>query len=281
MNKNIVHQSSLISLLAALLTLATGCASTQNVYVTSGSNPEANVFRYTPGGAQSFITSGMNYPLGMAVDHAGNLYVANTALNAGESGNITKITPRGAKSIFASGIDPQQITFNRNGDLFETDYRTGNINKFTPDGTQSIFATGFSLPLSLTFDSAGDLFVSAGWGPGNGYLTKITPDGAQKTFATGLTFPTGLAFDRAGNLFVSEQSTGIVYKFTPDGSRSTFTTLPETDLDGLAFDNAGNLFAAGGHSGEVIKIAPDGTRKIFASGLIFANGVAFTSASHW
>jgi len=261
------------------MALATGCASTQSVYVTAGSTPEANVFKYTPEGTRSFVAFGMNYPLGEAVDHAGNLYVANTALNAGESGNITKITPAGAKSIFASGIDPQQITFSQDGDLFETDYRTGNINKFTPDGTQSIFATGFSLPLALTFNRAGDLFVSAGWGKGNGYIIEITPDGAQKPFATDLTFPTGLAFDRAGNLFVCEQSTGIIYKFTPDGARNTFVTLPETDLDGLAFDNAGNLFVAGGHSGEVIKIAPGGMTKIFASGLIFANGVAFTPAS--
>src|ERR1700685_3128027 len=114
----------------------------------------------------------------------------------------------GGTSIFASGIDPQDVAFNSGGDLFEADYRSGNIYEYTPTGTQSIFATNFSVPLSLAFNSAGDLFVGAGYGTGDGYITEITPQGVQTTFATGLTFPDGLAFNSAGNLFVSNQGTG-------------------------------------------------------------------------
>jgi SMP-30/Gluconolactonase/LRE-like region len=264
----------------AILFLAAG-ASAQDLFVTAGSTSDADVLKFTPGGAQKVIATGMDYPLGLAFDSAGDLFVANTALNAGESGNITEITPDGVAAVFASNVDPQELTFDKAGDLFECEYRSGDIYEFvnnngTLSSTPTIFATGFANPLSVAFDSAGDLFVGDGYGSGAGRVTEITHDGVQTTIATGLTFPTGLAFNKAGDLFVCEQSTGIVWEFTPDGVQSIFATLAETDLDGLTFDKDGNLFVAAGHSSDIVKITPNGKASIFGSvgGLQFACGVA-------
>jgi hypothetical protein len=42
--------------------------------------------------------------------------------------------------------------------LYETDFYNSGINKFTTNGVQSTFATGLSEPEGLSFDSAGNLF---------------------------------------------------------------------------------------------------------------------------
>lgn len=259
----------------AVLLMAAG-ASAQNLYVTVGSSSDADIYQITPGGTQTLVASGMNYPLGMASDSEGDIFVANTALNATPAqGNITEITAGGYVSTFASGVDPQELAFNSAGDLFECEYRSGNIMEFTPSGTPNMFTTGFANPLSLAFNSAGDLFVGAGYGAGNGYITEVTPGGVQSSFATGLTFPTGLAFNAAGDLFVCNQSTGIIYEYTPSGARSTFVTLSETDLDGLAFNSAGDLFVAAGFSDAVIEITPNGTQSTFQSESGPVAGLAF------
>ncbi len=156
-----------------------------------------NIYEITPGGSQSLFASGLNDPEGIAFNSAGNLFVANTANNAiPAAGSITEIAPNGTPSIFASGIDPQAVAFDSTGNLYEADYRSGNINKYAPNGAfLGTFASGFTTPISLTFDSSGNLFVGSGFGAGNGVVTKITPGGTQSVFASGLDFPLGLAFN--------------------------------------------------------------------------------------
>jgi DNA-binding beta-propeller fold protein YncE len=94
---------------------------------------------------------------------AQNLFVANS-----EGNNIVEITPGGAGSIFASGLDqPVALAFNSAGDLFVANRLGGTITEITPGGGQSTFASGLSCPRALAFNSAGDLFV-AGLGSNSG-----------------------------------------------------------------------------------------------------------------
>jgi sugar lactone lactonase YvrE len=254
----------------AVLLMASGAAA-QNLFISNYG--AQNIYEYTPGGAQSTFASGMNYPLGLAFNSAGDLFVANSANNAiPASGNITEITPGGTQSIFASGVDPQGIAFNSTGNLFQSDYRSGNIYEYTPGGVQSTFATGLSFPLQMTFNSAGDLFVGAGYGSGNGYIEEITPNGISSIFASGLYFPNGLAFNSAGNLFESDLGTGNIYEFTPGGARTTFASVASPNS--LAFNNAGNLFVANA-AGSIIEITPGGTESTFATDSSGPTGLAF------
>jgi hypothetical protein len=266
--KNIdIHRSIGGACAGAALLLALG-ASAQNLFVTTYSGDD--IYEYTPGGVQSTFASGLNYPVGIVFNSAGDLFVANSADNAyagsTEYGNITEIAPNGTHSAFASGVDPQGLAMNSAGDLFQVDYRSGNIYEYTPNGAQSTFATGFSLPLSVAVNSAGDVFVGAGYGDGNGYITEIAPNGTQSLFASGLNFPHGLVFNSAGDLLVSEEDSGTIYQFTPKGVESTFANLNVNSLGGLTLNNAGDLFAASSSgSGSIFEITPGGAVSTFAS----------------
>ena len=64
-------------------------------------NSDANeIDEFTPGGVKSvFATAGLNCPIGLAFDSAGDLYAANNT-----DGTIEKFTPDGHGTVFATGL---------------------------------------------------------------------------------------------------------------------------------------------------------------------------------
>jgi sugar lactone lactonase YvrE len=138
----------------------------------------------TPGPA---LRSDLSYPIGIAVDSSGNLFIADSGNNV-----IEKVTPAGQLSIVAgSGVlgpptagpatgsdlhDPNGIAVDISGNLFIADSGNGDIEEVTPAGQLSIVAgtgstggglptpgpatsSGLGLPLGLVVDSSGSVFV--------------------------------------------------------------------------------------------------------------------------
>jgi DNA-binding beta-propeller fold protein YncE len=162
---------------------------------------------FNSSGAVINTISGFSSASGLAFDSAGNLYVAN--LNGGGSGTgfISKITPKGVESTYASGLTyPNQIAFNAAGDMFVADGygTTGNttsgydtITEITPGGSKSLFASGLNNPSSIAFDRTGDMFVADnGHSSGNGDITEFSANGTESVFASGFR-PSGMAFQGA------------------------------------------------------------------------------------
>ena len=163
--------------------LITSSAQAQNLFV---SDTDGNINEYTPGGVQSTFATGLETPLGLACNSAGDLFAADDG-----SDNIYEYTPGGVRSTFATGLHtPLGLACNSAGDLFAVD-SSGNINEFTPDGVESTFATGLgNNTIALAFNGASDLFAADYTG---GNIYEFTPGGVQSTFASGGN-PGGLAF---------------------------------------------------------------------------------------
>src|SRR5207247_2125656 len=122
----------------------------------------------------SILVSVNTHARHQAFDGKGNLFVADY------SGTISKYTPDGTKSTFASDLGASHrgydLVFDADNNLFVVDSGSKSIFKFAPDGTKSTFATGdFIRPI---FDKAGNLYVLE-----SGSILKFTPDGARSTFA--------------------------------------------------------------------------------------------------
>ncbi len=203
---------------------------------------------------------------GLALDAAGNLYVADSSKHS-----VFKYTPDGTKSIFATGLYPLGLCFDPEGNLFVstgaiTDTKSrSSILKFTPDGKRSTFATGIS-SVGMAFDRAGNLFVSQG-----DSIFKFTAKGVKSTFVTSKRAEfIELAVDEAGNLFVvGNQIVGqailgrSIFTMTPDGKESTFVAGLE-EPGGLTVDATGNVYVPSNH--EILRFTPDGTKNTFSSG---------------
>ncbi len=212
----------------------------------------------TPGPATS---SDLKDPEAVAVDAAGDVYIADTLAN-----EVEKVTPSGTLSIFAgtgtSGsptpgpatssrlYHPYALAFDASGDLFIDDENNNLIEKVTPGGTLSIFA-------------------------GTGYQGAAVPGPAT---SSGMGYVRGLATDAAGDLYIADDYNKLIEKVTPSGTLSIIagngtygseTPGPALSSDlanpaGLAVDPAGDLYVAGSGSNHIDEITPSGTLSIVA-----------------
>ena len=209
-----------------------------------------------------------NGPYGVAVDAAGNVYVADLFNSL-----IRKITPAGNVSTYAgSGTRGNQdgpatsATFNEPGcvavDAAGNVYvgEITDIRKITPDGmvttlagssaSGSLDGTGanasFYIIQGLAVDPSGNLYVADS---GNNLIRKITPAGLVTTVAgsgddgklngsgkaASFGTPGGIALDASGNIYVADTENNLIRKINTSGM---VTTLAGSGLAGAANGNA-------------------------------------------
>jgi hypothetical protein len=210
------------------------------------------------------------FPTGVAVDGAGNVYVADQ-----HNDTIRKITPAGVVTTLA-----------------------GTAGQFgSADDTGA--AAGFFAPSSVAVDGAGNVYVTD---QGNCTIRKITPAGVVTTLAgtpgmrgsadgTGadarFNFPTGVAVDGAGNVYVADQESSTLRKITPAGVVTTLAgsagvtgsadgTGADARFDfptGVAVDGTGNVYVADQNNDTIRKVTPQGVVTTLA-GIAGAGGSA-------
>lgn len=145
-------------------------------------------------------TARFNFPYSIAIDTAGNVYVADTY-----NQTIRKITNAGVVTTLAGSA--------------------GNAG--STNGTGS--AARFNLPEGIAVDTAGNVFVADTF---NHTIRKVTSAGIVTTFAgsagsfgstdgTGsaarFRFPYDIAVDTAGNVFVADTDNHTIRKITSAG----------------------------------------------------------------
>jgi len=120
---------------------------------------EQTIYKFTTNGTRSVFAGPSAFtenafPLGLAFDSAGNLFVST----GGDPGNdtILAFTPNGMESIFATGLtNPRGLAFDSFGNLFVAESNPapdGDILKFAAGGgAPTVFASGIDLPEFLTF----------------------------------------------------------------------------------------------------------------------------------
>jgi hypothetical protein len=214
------------------------------------------------GGADGTGSAARFYnPYSVAVDSAGNVYVADSSNDM-----IRKITPAGVVTTLAGGkmgstdgignaarfYDPCGVAVDSAGNVYSADSGNHTIRKITPfgvvttlaglagsrgnaDGTGS--AARFSSPSDVATDSADNFYVADF---GNQTIRKITPAGVVTTLAglagsmggadgTGSAArfhsPEGVVVDGAGNVYVADTENSTIRKITSAGVVTTLAGL--------------------------------------------------------
>ena len=200
-------------------------------------------------------------PRGVAVDPAGNLYIADTADNrirkVNFSGVISTFAGTGVpgysgdrgKAISAQLSGPTGVAVDANGNVYVADRDNYRIRRISLDGTINTVAgngtAGFSgdngpallaqiRPLAIAVDNKGNLYIGDGRNyrirkvDSNGTITTIGGDGGSG-FAgdngpakdAAIGLVTGVAVDPAGNIYLADFLNARVRRINPAGMITT------------------------------------------------------------
>jgi sugar lactone lactonase YvrE len=296
------------------------------------------------------ISAQLNLPQSVAVDAAGNLYIADSLNNVirevTPNGNITTVAGNGTAGYSGDGGPatsaqlslPYGVAVDRAGDLFIADTANDVIREVTPDGNITTVAgtntRGFAGdggpanaaqlygPYAVAVDAAGDLYISDS---GNHAIREVLAGGNIVTLAGNgepgysgdggsavsgrFYYPRGLALDPAGNLYIADFGNNVIRKISTSGTVTTFagngqlgysgdggpaTSATLNYPEGLAVDAAGNVYVADtlnqaireiSKNGVIATIAGNGTIGFLGNGgpatsaqLFYPKGLAVTSA---
>lgn len=113
-----------------------------NLFISDSGGGNTVLLKFAPDGSHTPFFPGLGnpHPNVVAIDPAGNLFVALVAQLTPEYTQILKFTPDGKKETFSTGTDTVGMAFDKAGNLFVADAATGSILKFAPDATKSEFA---------------------------------------------------------------------------------------------------------------------------------------------
>jgi len=239
-----------------------------------------------------------NYPMGVAIDASGNVYVADEYNN-----RIRKINPSGMVSTlagngtggFANGTGtaaqfyyPYAVATDVSGNVFVADLYNHRIRKITPEGVVTTvagtgaqaFADGtiatakFNLPTGVTVDASGNLYVAD---QGNQRIRKITYSNGP-AFSISPALPAGLSFDNnTGTIsgtptVVSASTTYTISTGNGCGTNNTSITFSTGGSESIAMTNttltanvSGTTYFNSNCSNLIVTVLPNGGSPISGS----------------
>ena len=270
-------------------------------------------------------------PSGVALDGAGNLYIADwsnhrirkvdaagvittvagdgTHGSGGDGGAATAAQLRGPADVALDGAGNLYIADTSNNRIRKVD-AAGVITTVAGDGTCCYGGDGgpavaarLQRPSGVVLDGAGNLYIADTWNrrirkvDAAGVITTVAGDGTEGYGGDGgpateaqLYFPSRVALDGAGNLYFSDQgnerirkvdAAGVITTVAGNGTRGSggdggaATAAQLNSPVGVALDGAGNLYIADwgnnrirkvDYSGNISTVAGTGARNFGGDG---------------
>ena len=190
-------------------------------------------------------------PVAVAVDRAGNLYIAdinNFRIRKVSGGIITTV----AGTV---GSTPWGVAADSAGNVYVSDWAHSRLLKVANGNATTLPAYGSG----LTLDSAGNLYMTNA-----GAIFELS-NGVVTTIGGG----TGVAFDSAANRYIADGHLGLVRKLS-NGAITIFPMSPPLAFPGdpIRADSSGNIYDANNIPAGILPpvgIAVDSSGNIYSS----------------
>ena len=259
------------------LSYPTGVAvdSAGNLYIAEWASNQVRkvsngVITTVAGGGSSLGDNGpatsaqLSHPGGIAVDSAGNLYIAdqgNGRIREVSNGVITTLAGNGTQGFSGDNGPaasaqlsyPSDVALDSVGNLYIVD--TGNvrvrkvsngvITTFAGDGTAGSInnpaaSARFAMPVGIAVDLAGNLYIAESGNRlireiSNGVVTTVAGNGVDgysgddgPATSAALSGPTGVAIDRTGRIYIADSENSRIRLLTPVVSPCTYSVSATT-----------------------------------------------------
>src|SRR6266853_2236220 len=254
------------------------------------------------GDGTSAKSAQLNYPIGVAADAAGNVYIADTG------DNRVRVVNTGATTIIVAGVSIAAgaiQTVAGNGVAC-----TNSVVGACGDGGAATSAQ-MNNPHAVAVDGAGNIYISdsgdrririvstsgvisAYAGSGNPCFPRVGCGNKGPATSANLSNPWQIALDSSGNLFIADAPTNSIWEmnastqtmtivagfglpgFAGDGGPATAASLNGTR--GVAVDAAGNVFIADVGNQRIRQFTVGGNISTLAGGASGNDGSVATSA---
>ena len=244
--------------------------------------------------SMTYASAGLSVPSGLAIDAAGNAWVAN------EGGtNLTELSPSG--TVLASPTTPdligaQALAIDAAGNVWVANTAGNSVVKFgvqngVPTQGLSFTVGGVNGPTSIAVDLSGNVFVANLNGDSVSKLTSSGNAAPGFPFAgNGLTVPSALAVDYTGSVLVTSGDGNVVKLSNAGAFQSTITGTGLQSPLSIALDpNTKAVFLTGnllspdlvGAVSEMRANGQSGSASSFSNGISNPFGVATDGTSAW
>jgi len=229
--------------------------------------------------ALNLTGGGLNAPSGIAIDGAGNVWVANL-----DGNSVTELNSAGAPISSPIGFtggglnDPVGIAIDGASNVWVTDSGNSRVTELSSSGAPLspssgiMIGSGPSGPEGVAVDAAGNVWIA---NASTSTITELNSAGIPISpvggfGGGGLQGPESIAIDGAGNLWVTNSSGNSLTELNSSGvplsPQGGFTAGGLDGPSGVAIDGSGEVWAANFNGIGVSEFAPSGVPLSPASG---------------
>jgi sugar lactone lactonase YvrE len=226
---------------------------------------------FLPGTVSALNTGNQSLasPGGVAVDQAGNSYIADNTGN-----KLLRIDQTGSVSIMNMGgltlAGPVGLAVDGAGIVYIADTGNNRVVKVMRN-TSSVLNTGslvLAQPNDITVDGIGNVYIAD---TGNNRIVKIAQGNNSSVLSTGgltLSQPKGVAVDDSGTVYIADTGNSRVLRVPNIGAASIVDTgnAALQQPVKLALDAAGTLYVTDRSSSQVLQIFTNGTTTAAGTG---------------
>ena len=216
------------------------------------------------------VNTGVQSPYGMAMDSAGNIYMA--ILNSQQiqewiATNNTIIT------LVSNGLsDPVSVAVDSAGNVYiANEAEGGTIMKWTAanGNLTTLVGSGLNHPQAIALDTAGNVYIADA--DNNAIKEWLAASSNVVTLvSTGLNYPAGVAVDLAGNVYIADTGNLDLKEWSPATGNVTTLATSSGSYYGIqapynmAVDGSGNVFIGQSDLGDILRWSPDGALSVAA-----------------
>ena len=206
--------------------------------VAGAASSERGVIRSVAGKWAAAQNVKLVEPMGIAVDRAGNLYIADHT--AGTVSVLTKAT--GNLTILAHVVSPASLAVTADGSkLFVASPETGGVFSISTLTRAIATVTSFA---QVAANSDGTISSPCAALESSATVTAAPAATAAAATVARAVCPAGLAVDGSGNLFVSDANNGNILRVDAVAHKTTEAAVGMLAPGDIAFDTEGDLFVS-------------------------------------